>query len=115
MPETVMKEQQLNNTFHALADPSRRKIVNLLRESGELKIGDIAKAFEMSLNGVSKHLKVLERAELIHRRIEGREHFISVHWAALQAPYEWLHFFQNYWNDRLDKLVDYVKTKRRKK
>lgn len=102
------QEARLSLVFQALADPSRRQIVKLLREAGELKVGDIAEAFAMTLNGVSKHLKVLERAGIVVRQVRGREHWIRVQWAALQQPYEWLHFYHHYWSQRLDALVDYV-------
>ncbi|MBZ0266001.1 metalloregulator ArsR/SmtB family transcription factor [bacterium] len=105
------KSEFLNHVFHALADPSRRKIVELLREAGELRVTDIADAFSMSLNGVSKHLKVLEKAEVVQRRVEGRIHYFTVNWESLQAPYEWLHFYHHFWSSRLDSLVDYVKLK----
>lgn len=101
-------EEQLSQVFRVLADPSRRKIIELLREAGELRVGDIAAAFSMSLNGVSKHLKALEAAGLIERRVVGREHRIRVNWPALQQPYEWLHFYHHYWSARLDALVDYA-------
>jgi DNA-binding transcriptional ArsR family regulator len=116
-PRRVGKKQeaQLNAVFHALSDPSRRRIVELLRVSGELKLGAIAQTFKMSLNGVSKHVKVLEAAGLVRRRIDGREHWLSVEWPALQQPYEWLHFYQHYWTGRLDALVDYVKNRGKKK
>ncbi len=78
-----------------------------------MKVGDIAAAFSMSLNGVSKHLKVLEAAGMVERRIEGRQHFIRVDWPSLQAPYEWLHFYHHYWSRRLDALVDYVESAHR--
>jgi len=103
-----VSEIELSKAFHALADPSRRKIVDLLREAGSLRISEIAEAFEMSLNGVSKHLKVLEEAQLINRKIIGREHLISVRWEALQAPYEWLHFYHHFWSKRIDVLADYI-------
>ncbi len=109
------KEEQLSLIFHTLADRSRREIIELLREAGELKVGDIAAAFSMSLNGVSKHLKVLEKAGLIERRVDGREHWIRVSWASLQQPYEWLHFYHHFWSGRLDSLVDYVKDKGERK
>lgn len=83
-------------------------MIELLREAGELTVGEIAKTFDMSLNGVSKHLKVLERSHLITRRIDGRTHYIRVDWQSLQRPYEWLHFYHHYWSGRIDKLVDYV-------
>jgi len=100
------QEERLNQAFQALSDPSRRRIVALLREAEELTVTDIADAFSMSLNGVSKHLKVLERAGIVRRRIDGREHWLRVRWEALQAPYEWLHFYQYFWSGRLDALVD---------
>jgi DNA-binding transcriptional ArsR family regulator len=109
--DSEAKEAQLSLLFHTLSDRSRREIIALLREAGELKVGDIAQTFSMSLNGVSKHLKVLEKAGLIERRIEGREHWIRVNWAALQQPYEWLHFYRHFWGARLDALVDYVQEK----
>ncbi len=102
--------ERLDRVFHALSDSSRRKIVELLREAGELKVGDIAASFDMTLNGVSKHLKVLEHAGLIERRIAGREHWLRVSWSELQLGYEWLHFYQQFWGKRLDALVDYVTT-----
>lgn len=103
-----LRDERISLAFQALADPSRRRMIELLREAGELKVGDIAKAFDMSLNGVSKHLKVLERSHLVVRRVDGRTHYIRVDWASLQQPYEWLHFYQHYWSERIDKLVDYV-------
>jgi DNA-binding transcriptional ArsR family regulator len=109
-----MKQQaRLDRVFHSLADPSRRRIIALLREAGEMKVGDIAVAFDMSLNGVSKHLKVLEGAELITRRVEGREHWLSVNWSSLQPAYEWLHFHHHFWSERLDALVDYARQTKR--
>ena len=107
-PGASVDEAQLSLLFQTLADPTRRRIIELLRVSGELKVGDIAQVFSMSLNGVSKHLKVLERARLVLRRVEGREHWLRVNWEALQLPYEWLHFYRHFWGGRLDSLVDYV-------
>ena len=108
------KDARLDAVFGCLADPSRPKMIVLLREAGQLKVGDIAQAFAMSLNGVSKHLKVLEQADLIVRHVEGREHWISVNWAALQPAYEFLHHHQHFWTSRLDALVDYVGAKKKK-
>src|SRR5687768_7579974 len=102
-------EHQLDRVFHCLADPARRKILALLREAGELKISDVGQAFAMTQNGVSKHVKVLEAAGLIKRRIDGRIHWISVDWAALQPAYAFLHAHHHFWSERLDALVDYTK------
>ncbi len=105
-------EQKLNAVFAALADPSRRRILGLLREADELSVNDIAKVFEMSLNGVSKHIKVLERAGLLKRRVEGRVHFLRPNWESLQDGYRWLHFHHALWGARLDALVDYATQKK---
>ena len=109
------EEQRLSRVFHALADPARRRIIALLRESGELPVGVVAEAFSMTLNGVSKHVKVLEHAGVVRRRVEGRVHWISVDWNALQAAYEFLHAHHHFWSARLDALVDYTRTKARSK
>ena len=114
-PEISADQTRLNRVFHSLADPSRRKIIALLREADELKVGDIAQAFSMSLNGVSKHLKALEAAGLISRRIEGRQHWIRVDWEALQPAHTWLDFHRHYWSTRLDRLATYVETKQQSK
>ena len=81
----------------------------MLRESGELPVGAIGRAFTMTQNGVSKHVKVLERAGLVRRRIAGRVHWISVDWSAMQLAYEFLHAHHHYWSTRLDALVDYTR------
>ena len=109
------EEQQLSRVFHALADPARRRIIALLREAGELPVGVVAEAFSMTLNGVSKHVKVLEHAGLVRRRIEGRVHWISIDWSALQIAYEFLHAHHHFWSTRLEALVDYTRTKGRSK
>ena len=107
----IRGEERLSRVFQALADPARRKIIALLRESGELPVGVVADAFAMTLNGVSKHVKVLERAGVVRRRVEGRVHWISIDWSALQAAYEILHAHHHFWSTRLDALVDYAKSK----
>jgi DNA-binding transcriptional ArsR family regulator len=109
----AVEEQRLSRVFHALADPARRRIIALLREAGELPVGVVAEAFSMTLNGVSKHVKVLEHAGVVRRRIEGRVHWISVDWSALQVAYEFLHAHHHFWSTRLDALVDYARTKTR--
>ena len=108
-------EARLSRVFHALADPARRRIIALLRESGELPVGVVAEAFSMTLNGVSKHVKVLEAAGVVRRRVDGRVHWISVDWSALQVAYEFLHAHHHFWSTRLDALVDYARTEGRSK
>ncbi len=110
-PTREEAEAALGLAFAALADPSRRRIIACLREVPELRVGDIAEVFDMSLNGVSKHLKVLESAGLVTRRVEGRTHWIAVRWAGLQPAYEYLHAHHHFWSGRVDRLVDYVERK----
>jgi DNA-binding transcriptional ArsR family regulator len=109
------REERISRVFHALADPARRRIIALLRESGELPVGVVAEAFDMTLNGVSKHVKVLESAGVVRRRVEGRVHWISVDWSALQVAYEFLHAHHHFWSTRLDALVDYAQSQSRPK
>lgn len=108
-------EDALSAAFHALSDPSRRHILAILREAGELKIGDIAAVFEMSLNGVSKHVKVLEAAGLVERRIVGREHWLRVNGGALVEPLQFLESHHTFWTARLDALESHMKSRRKRK
>jgi DNA-binding transcriptional ArsR family regulator len=107
----VESERQLNAVFRALGDPTRRKIIALLREAGELRVGDVAEAFSISLNGVSKHLKALEQAGLIERRVVGREHRVRVNWQPLSLAYDWLHFHRHFWSQRLNALAEHLERK----
>jgi DNA-binding transcriptional ArsR family regulator len=71
---------------------------------GELSIGELAAPFRMSFAGVSKHVKALERAGLVRRTIEGRQHFCSLEADRLEGAVEWLRFYERFWSDRLDAL-----------
>ncbi len=93
----------LDLTFAALADPTRRRIVARLTR-GEARVTDLAQPFAMSLNAVSKHLKLLERAGLVHRRRVGREHFLRLRPAPLRAVQQWASRYERFWNERLDAL-----------
>ncbi|MCC5812263.1 MAG: helix-turn-helix transcriptional regulator [Ectothiorhodospiraceae bacterium] len=93
----------LDRLFHALADPTRRAMLYRLAE-GEHRIGDLAAPFAMSLAGASKHVRVLEKAGLVHRRIQGRAHYCRLEPAPLTAAQEWLRFYEAYWTDRLHAL-----------
>lgn len=109
------RQAGLSLLFHAVSDESRRRIIDLLREGQRLRVGDIAAAFSMSLNGVSKHLKVLEKAGLIRRQIEGRVHYIEMNPGGLDAGMEWFRFQENFWNQRLDRLNQYLNKKEKEK
>jgi DNA-binding transcriptional ArsR family regulator len=95
--------QTLDRTLLALADPTRRAILQRL-SSGEARVTDVARPFNMSLNAVSKHILVLERANLVRRRKEGRDHFLSYRAEPLDAAAEWIASTRTFWASRLDAL-----------
>lgn len=98
------RAQHLDQVFGALADPTRRRILRQL-SAGDLTVSELAEPFRMSLAAVSKHLKVLEKAKLIKRRIEGRQHQIQLHAQNMSRALEWLRFYEQFWNERLDVLA----------
>ncbi|WP_298934366.1 metalloregulator ArsR/SmtB family transcription factor [uncultured Ruegeria sp.] len=94
----------LNAILKAASDPTRRAILTMLAQQGPLRVTDIARRFDMSLNSVSKHIKVLENAELVQRRTEWREHLIEVQMAPLSAVDSWFAGLRSIWALRLDAL-----------
>lgn len=101
-------ETALNGVLAALADPTRRAIMTSLA-SGERRVTDLAKPFDMSLNAVSKHVKTLEQAGLVRRRRVGREHFLAANPAAIDQTAEWFEAQRAFWNARLDRLTQLMK------
>ena len=93
----------LDAVFAALADPTRRAIIESL-SSGEARVTEIAQPFDMSLNAVSKHIRVLEGSGLIRRRVEGREHFITLDVRAFDGVEDWIDRMKRFWNERLDAM-----------
>jgi DNA-binding transcriptional ArsR family regulator len=102
-----MSEAQthLDHTLLALADPTRRAILRRLVR-GEARVTELAQPFQISLNSVSKHIKMLERAELVRRRRAGREHFLSFNAEPLNQAARWIAKQQALWAARLDVLDD---------
>lgn len=98
-----MTTAALDHTLLALADPTRRAILERLGD-GEARVTELAAPFAMSLNAVSKHIKLLERAELVRRRRAGREHLLSLNPAPLEAAASWIEQQRSLWNSRLDAL-----------
>jgi len=96
-------EKRLDRTLTALADPTRRAILKRLSR-GETRVTDIAKPFDISLNSVSKHIRVLERAKLVTRRRAGREHWLSFNRQPLDEAAKWIEAQRAFWNERLDAL-----------
>ena len=94
---------RLDNTLLALADPTRRAILARLTR-GEARVTELAAPFDISLNSVSKHIRVLERAELVVRRRAGREHLLSLNPEPLDAAQAWIETQRSLWTARLDAL-----------
>ncbi len=103
----------LNLAFAALSDPTRRDIVQRLAE-GAARVTDLAEPFDMSLNAVSKHLKVLERAGLVLRTRAGREHHIALKPEPIRRVANWASRYERFWNSRLDKLEAFLVTSRKR-
>lgn len=94
---------QLDDTMLALADPTRREILKRLAR-GEARVTELAAPFDMTLNAVSKHIRMLERARLVNRRRDGREHILSFNPKPLDEAAIWIERQRNFWNARLDAL-----------
>ena len=94
----------LDHVFSALADPTRRAILAMLLED-DMAVTDVAAPFDMSLAAASKHLRVLEGAGLVRRRVEGRQHFCSLDAAALRSAQDWLRYYEQYWTESFDALA----------
>ena len=102
----------LDQVYDAIADPTRRAILGVLAE-GETNVGTLAERFPMSLNGVSKHVKVLERAGLVERSIQGREHRLRLNAEPLREASMWLEHYRAFWDVRLAALEAFLLKKER--
>ena len=107
------KDDTLDATFSALSDPTRRAILARLA-NGKAQVTELAEPFGMSLPAVSKHLRVLEKAQLITRHVEGRVHRFTVNPAPLQSANSWIEHYQQFWQHQLDSLGDYLQQTRSK-
>lgn len=104
----------LDGVFGAIADPTRRAILRQLGSS-PARVTEIAKNFPVSLNAVSKHLMVLERAGLIRREVRGRDHFCSLNPQPLREASSWIEEVRAFWEQRLDALERHLDERRRKR
>ena len=99
----IRQDDRLDQVFHALADPTRRRILERLA-TGDLPVTDLVERFDMSQPAVTKHLNVLQRAGLITRHRSGRLRFSRAQREAMRSPLEWIRRYTRLWNDRLDAL-----------
>ena len=103
-----MTPGRLDATFAALADPTRRAILARL-STGEATVQELAEPFDMSLPAISKHLKVLERARLITRSRDAQRRPCRLEAKPLQEAVDWIERYRRMWEQRLDRLDDYLR------
>lgn len=101
-------EQQLNYIFSALSDPTRRQMLTTLSE-GEVSVSELSKPFGITKSAITKHLKILERAGLLKRTIDGRIHRCRLKPEPLETVSEWVKFYEHFWNEKLDALDEFLK------
>ncbi len=97
----------LDSTFAALADPTRRAILERLAQ-GEASVTEVSEPFSISRPAISKHIRVLEEAGLVARRKEGRVHHLSLQTEPMRAASDWLAIYRRFWESSLDALGDYL-------
>ncbi len=102
------------SVWTALSDPTRRAIVERLTR-GPTRVTDVAAPFDMSLNAVSKHIKVLEAARLVRRTRRGREHTLELDPEPLREVTRWASGVERFWSERLDRIEQFFREKRKGK
>ena len=106
-PLAIVGPAMLDQVYGAIADPIRRAILGILAE-GDVNVGSLAERFPISLNGVSKHVKVLERAGLVERTVQGREHRLRLNPEPLREASMWLEHYRAFWDSRLAALETFL-------
>ncbi|QAS51475.1 ArsR/SmtB family transcription factor [Halobacillus litoralis] len=106
--------ENLDDIFHALADETRREMVRLVSEK-ERTVSEMAAPFDMSLAAASKHIKVLEKANLIQRTVEGRTHTCRLEAETLALASQWLSVYEKFWSKRFDLLESELLQEEKKK
>ena len=97
----------LDRVFSAVSDPTRRAILARLADS-DARVTDLAREFPISLNSTSKHIRMLERAGLVRRKVHGREHILSLDAAPLADAAEWVEHYRRFWSEQLASLDAFV-------
>ena len=96
------------DAFNAIAEPRRRDIIDLL-STGERSVNDLVAALKLAQPQVSKHLAVLNKVGLVRMRKAGRQRLYRLNAEALKPVHDWVKTFEKLWNERLDRLADYLK------
>lgn len=103
----LSNEHELDILFHALSNQTRRSLLAQLR-MGPRIVTELASSYKMSLNAISKHLLVLEKAGLIDRKVEGRIHICRLQAEPMMSADKWLQNYEEFWSNNLDSFVDYI-------
>ena len=111
MPAPAARGRNAADVFHAIADPNRRRLLDLLSD-GEKPVQDLAAGFDISFAAVSQHLQILHAIGLVTRRADGRRRLYRADAQGLQEVYEWTARYRAFWEHRLDKLADYLDRQR---
>ena len=106
----VEYDEKLSSLLKAVSDTTRRSLLTQLCQQGPSRVTDLAAFYDMSLNAISKHIKVLEKAELVSRKTIGRTHFIEANLEKISIFENWLKDLKSIWDIRLDKLNEILKT-----
>ena len=106
----MVEDQVLDRTYQALADPTRRRLIETLRE-GDARITDLAEPLPMTFAGVSRHIGVLESAGLVQREKRGREQWVSLRPDGLAHAQEWINDQTDFWSARADALAARLRRK----
>ncbi len=104
----IYENQHYDRVFHALADGTRRDIISMLSKQQRLSASELGKPFNMAQPSISKHLKVLEQAQLIERTVLGRSHHFSLNRDSLDVAETWLQKHRQFWQGSLDRLAALV-------
>ena len=110
----MVNYEPLDRTFAALADPTRRRIVERLARRA-MTVGELAKEFPISQPAVSKHVRMLEESGLLRREIVGRTHYCTLSPAAIDAAARWVARQRKYWNASLDRLQSVISNEAKKR
>ena len=94
---------RLDRVYSALAHPARREILEIVGTAPG-RVTELAQPFDMSLAAVSKHIRVLEEANLVRRTVRGRDHFLAAHPHGLDDAYQWIDGCRSFWESRIDAL-----------
>jgi DNA-binding transcriptional ArsR family regulator len=105
---TIAARPSLDLVFAALSDATRRGILEHLR-ANESTVGELAAPFDMSLQAASKHLRVLEKAGLLQRRIVGRSHYLKANLKPLDHAARWIEQHRQFWEGSFDRLEKYLR------